>query len=85
MENGRVPGKSFLTISAMNELYFCKSPEQKIISVRLFILHLTMDRNNYCKSPTTQVLVGILVNVRNRTGEERRQQALCDKRGSNFV
>ena len=45
-QNGRVPGKSFLAISAMNELYFCKSPEQNRISVRLFILHLTMDRNN---------------------------------------
>ena len=26
-----------------------------------------------------------LVNLRNRTGEERRRQTLCDKRDNNFV
>ena len=29
--------------------------------------------------------VGLLVNLRNRTGEERRRQSLCDKGGNNFV
>ena len=27
----------------------------------------------------------IIVNLRNRTGEERRRQTLCDKRDNNFV
>ena len=29
--------------------------------------------------------VALLVNLRNRTGEERRRQSLCDKGGNNFV
>ena len=28
---------------------------------------------------------GLLVNLRNRTGEEKRRQSLCDKGGNNFV
>ena len=27
----------------------------------------------------------IIVNLRNRTGEERRRQTLCDERDNNFV
>ena len=39
---------------------------------------------------TSQVLMGswlrlALVNLRNRTGEERTRQTLCDKRDNNFV
>ena len=31
------------------------------------------------------VPIKTIVNLRNRTGEERRRQTLCDKRDNNFV
>ena len=32
-----------------------------------------------------EVAFNIIVNLSNRTGEERRRQTLCDKRDNNFV
>ena len=32
-----------------------------------------------------EVAFNIIVNLRNRTGKERRRQTLCDKRDNNFV
>ena len=34
---------------------------------------------------TNRGRVYLLVNLRNRTGEERRRQTLCDKRDNNFI
>ena len=35
--------------------------------------------------PRCRIVRSLLVNLRNRTGEERRQQTLCDKRDKKFV
>ena len=55
------------------------------------------EHNNALVEGNTQMLPGItnrndfggdferIVNLRNRTGEERRRQNLCDKRDNNFV
>ena len=37
----------------------------------------------YARAPSA--LTGLVANLRNRTGEERREQTLCDKRDNNFV
>ena len=38
-----------------------------------------------CDKNRRWVSFRVIVDLRNRTGEERRRQALCDKRDNNFV
>ena len=39
----------------------------------------------FCLPVYPAVLLRKLLNLRNRTGEERRRQTLCDKRDNNFI
>jgi len=64
---------------------FLKANDEALHDGQFILLYLQINETEFMYFIIAPSSTFSLVNLRNRTGEERRRQSLCDKRDNNFV